>query len=111
MVRVLKIKCWNCEDIIVPDAIEVKDEEIQCPTCGTTIKIEIEQITVRIPKVFLDFIREYAKWIDEDPNEYIEDTIVQAIASRIWCELDDLKAFAPNKVKYFVEKYNFLISI
>ncbi len=111
MVRVLKIKCWNCDDIIVPDAVEVIDGEIECPTCGTTIKIEMEDVTVRIPKVFLDFIREYAKWIDEDPNEYLEELIVQAVASRIWSELDDLRAFAPNKVKYFVEKYNFLISI
>ena len=111
MVRLLKIKCGNCEDVIVPDAVEVKDGEIQCPTCGATIKIEVEQIIVRNPKIFLDFMREYAEWINEDPNEYIEDTIVQAVASRIWCELDDLRDIAPNKTKYFIEKYNFLFSL
>jgi len=111
MVKLLKITCKNCGDVLVPDAGEIKDGEYQCPTCGATIKVEVEQITVRIPKIFLDFIREYAKWIDEDPDEYIEDTIVQAVASRIWGDLDDLRAFAPNKAKYFVEKYNFLFSI
>jgi hypothetical protein len=55
-------------------------------------EIEYEQVTIRLPKVVLDFLRSMEKTISMTPKEYIEYNTVCSIRA----DIDDLDAFVPS---------------
>jgi len=58
--------------------------------CDVKTKIEYEQVTIKVPKLVMDFLRSMEKTLDETAKEYIERNVVMVVRADI-----DGDAFVP----------------
>ena len=69
-------------------------------------KEEWVNITLSMPKRFIEFLKEYGEWVGyDDPIEFVGEETRIAIETRIYNLLDDANPVAPWKVSYFKKKY------
>ena len=69
---------------------------------------ELTTISLRIPKRWLEFFREYAIWIgyEDNPDEGVSKILHELVQDDIHGLLDRMVEVAPLKVKKLKKRYN-----
>ncbi|AIY89913.1 hypothetical protein [Geoglobus acetivorans] len=70
---------------------------------------EFVRVSIPLPKRFVEFLREYGKWVgyeEDETDKFIGEAITESIESYIQSKLDDMLLLAPVKVQKFRKKFN-----
>lgn len=76
-------------------------EDVEETQAETSLKIEYEQIAVKVPKLILDFLRAHEQDMGMTAKEYIEHNVISAVRS----DLDAGDVFHPE-AKELAENWN-----